>query len=282
MRRAALPSRSSAERIPAVTAAHAVALRTRDGVALSALHWDTGRRQLGCVVAHGFTGSARAPDVQAICRALAADGIGVLAPDLRGHGGSGGHSTLGADEVLDIEASVEWLREQRYARVAALGWSMGGSAVLRFGGIRPGAADAIVSVSSPGRWFERGTRPMRIVQWLCETRSGRTAVRLLRRTRIDSAGWVDVPEAPHEVIGAVAAPMLIVHGDADHYFPLAHVELLRDAAPKAEVWIEVGMGHAENATSPELVARIATWLHTVTAETSAVAAREVCDDDGRD
>jgi pimeloyl-ACP methyl ester carboxylesterase len=252
-----------------VPAAHAVALHTRDGVALSAWHWDTGTRDFGCVVAHGFTGSARAPDVQAICRALAATGIGVLAPDLRGHGGSGGHSTLGADEVLDVAASVAWLREQAYAHVAALGWSMGGSAVLRFGALFPGAADAIVSVSSPGRWFERGTRPMRIVHWLCETRSGRTTVRLLRRTRIDPAGWVDVPEAPHEVVGAVASPMLIVHGDADHYFPLEHVELLRDAAPKADVWIEAGMRHAENATSPELMARIATWLRSTAAASGA-------------
>lgn len=263
-------------------AADALALRTRDGVALAALHWDTGQRELGCVVAHGFTGSSRAPDVQAICRVLAADGIGVVAPDLRGHGGSGGHSTLGADEVLDIAAAVDWLRAQDYRRVCALGWSMGGSAVLRFGGMSPGAVDAIVSVSSPGRWFERGTRPMRIVHWLCETRSGRTALRVMRRTRVDPAGWVDVPEAPHEVVGAVAAPMLIVHGDADHYFPMAHVELLREAAPDAEIWIEAGMGHAENSTSPELVARIAAWLRIVTAESPAARVRDVCDDDRRE
>ena len=33
-----------------------------------------------------------------------------------------------------------------------------------------------------------------------------------------------------------------------------------DAAPRAQVWIESGMGHAETATTPELVARIAAWL----------------------
>ncbi len=257
---------------------HSVALQTSDGVALAGLHWDTGRRDLGCVVAHGFTGSSQAPQVRAICRELAERGIGVLSPDLRGHGGSGGHSTLGADEVLDVAASVAWLRGHGYEHVAALGWSMGGSAVLRFGGLSPHAADAIVAVSSPGRWFERGTRPMRIVHWLCEARTGRLALRLLRRTKVDPAGWVEVPDAPHEVVGAVAAPLLIVHGAADHYFPMAHVDLLRDAAPAAEVWIEAGMGHAENATSPELVARIASWLRTACAAPSPDATPLVWDD----
>ena len=262
-----------------------IALRTSDGIALTGLHWDVGLRDLGCVTAHGFTGSSRAPEVQAICRELAARGIGVLAVDLRGHGGSGGHSTLGADEVLDVDAAVRWLRGQGYGRVAALGWSMGGSAVLRYAGLF-GGADAVVSVSSPGRWYERGTRPMRIVQWLCETRTGRIGLRVLRRTRVSPKGWVDVPESPQEVVGDVApTPLLIVHGDADHYFPLAHVELLRAAAPRAVVWIEAGMGHAETATTPELTARIARWLREVTLREVAGAPRipaEVCDDERHD
>ena len=242
-----------------------IGLRTADGVALHGLHWDLGVRDVGCVVAHGFTGSSRTPAVQAICRALAAAGCGVLAVDARGHGRSGGRSTVGADEIHDIAAAVEWLRARGYVRVAVLGWSMGGSAVLRYAGLG-GDADAVVSVSSPGRWFERGTRPMRIVHWLCETRTGRVVVRVGRRTRLAGGSWPVVPEAPHEVVGAVApTPLLIVHGDEDGYFPIEHVELLQDAAPEAEFWIEAGMGHAETATTPELVARIADWVKVAVA-----------------
>jgi len=189
--------------------------------------------------------------------------VSVLAIDFRGHGRSAGLSTAGDLEVHDVAAAVAWLRAEGFRRVAVLGWSMGGSVVLRYAGLG-GDADAVVSVSSPGMWFERGTRSMRVVHWLCETRSGRLSCRVLRGTRLSPAGWVEVPEAPAEVVGRIApTPLLIVHGDADHYFPPRHVEALASAAPDAQVWIEAGMGHAETATTPELLARIISWVRTV-------------------
>jgi len=252
---------------------HPTRLTTSDGVRIAGLHWDSGERDVGCVVAHGFTGSSRVPEVQQICRTLADQGYGVLAPDLRGHGLSAGRCTAGALEVHDVAAAVDWLRARGYAQVAVLGWSMGGSAVLRFAGI-DGHPDAVVSVSSPGRWFERGTRPMRIVHWLCETRSGRLLLRLARGTRIAVGSWADVPEPPCDVVGRIApTPLLLVHGDADHYFPLAHVEIMQAAAPSAEVWIEAGMRHAEAATDADLVERIAAWLRAaLCADATAVRA----------
>lgn len=260
---AGIPGVSTAETIAGVVLARDVDLLTADGIRLHARHWDPGLRELGCVVAHGFTGSSRTAQVVAISRSLAAHGVGVLAIDFRGHGRSGGRSTVGAEEVHDVAAAVEWLRARGYHKVACLGWSMGGSAVLRHAGLG-GDADAVVSVSSPGRWYERGTRPMRIVHWLCETRTGRLILRLARRTRLAAGRWDPVPAAPHEVAGLIApTPLLIVHGDADHYFPLPHVHLLSEAAPTAIVWIEPGMGHAENATTTELVDRIVDWLREV-------------------
>jgi pimeloyl-ACP methyl ester carboxylesterase len=257
-----------------------VQLVTSDEIRLTALHWDPGLRDIGCVVAHGFTGSARNPDVQAISRALAGHGLGVLAIDFRGHGRSGGRSTVGAEEIHDVAAATAWLREHGYDRVAALGWSMGGSAVLRYAGLG-GDADAVVSVSSPARWYERGTRAMRIVQWLCETRTGRALLRYGRRTRLDRTAWKEiVPEAPYEVAGLIApTPLLIVHGDGDRYFPLPHVHLLRDSAPTAEVWIEPGMGHAESATTVDLIERIAEWLRAAAVQPRGTT---VCHDGSRD
>lgn len=252
-------------------------LHTTDGVRLAAAYWPGPSREVACVVAHGFTGSSRNPAVRRICAALVSHGLAVLAPDFRGHGRSGGRNTAGAEEIHDVAAAVAWLRAEGYRWVATLGWSMGGTAVIRHAGLG-GDTDAVVSVSAPGLWFERGTRPMRIVHWMFESRSGRLATRLVRRTRIDAAGWATVPEAPAEVAGGVAPrPFLIVHGTADHYFPLRHADALAAAAPGAETWIEPGMGHAEVATTPELADRIAGWV---------LAARErtagVCDDGSRD
>jgi pimeloyl-ACP methyl ester carboxylesterase len=254
-----------------------VTLRTSDGVRLAATLWAPNHGEVACVVAHGFTGSSRNPHVRRICRLLTAQGIDVLAPDFRGHGRSGGRGTAGADEIHDVAAAVAWLRAAGYPFVAVLGWSMGGTAVLRHAGLG-GDADAVVSVSAPGLWFERGTRPMRLVHWMFESRSGRVATRVLRRTRLSAAGWSVVPEAPAEVAGAIAPrPLLIVHGDADHYFPSRHVEALAAAAPNADVWREPQMGHAETATTEDLVARIGAWVLAAHHRRA-----RVCDDDRRD
>jgi pimeloyl-ACP methyl ester carboxylesterase len=55
-------------------------------------------------------------------------------------------------------------------------------------------------------------------------------------------------------------PLLIVHGDRDGYFPLDHPRMLAAAAgDQGELWLEPGMGHAENAAADELLHRIARW-----------------------
>ena len=55
-------------------------------------------------------------------------------------------------------------------------------------------------------------------------------------------------DVAHELAARIApVPLLVVHGDADHYFPVEHAEHLFAAAgePK-ELWLEPGFGHAEN------------------------------------
>lgn len=252
-------------------------LYTSDGVRLAAALWESGQRDVGCVVGHGFTGSSRNPHVRRICRALAGQGMTVLAPDFRGHGRSGGRGTAGADEIHDVAAAVAWLRSAGYRFVVVLGWSMGGTAVLRYAGLG-GDADAVVSVSAPGKWFERGTRPMRIVHWMFLSRAGRITTRVWRHTRLSAQAWPTVPAAPADVAGAIAPrPLLIVHGERDRYFPAHHVDALEAAAPKADVWREPDMGHAEVATTAELLDRIGGWIRD-----AFERGRVVCDDERRD
>ena len=122
----------------------------------------------------------------------------------------------------------------------------------------------MAAVSGPSRWYYRGTVPMRRLHWVVERRLGRLVSRVALRTRISPVGWTDVPEPPHAVAARIApTPLLIVHGDADRYFPVEHAEKLYAAAaePK-ELWIEPGFGHAENAASPELLDRIGAWLRS--------------------
>ncbi|MDO0927074.1 alpha/beta fold hydrolase [Streptomyces sp. TG1A-8] len=217
-------------------------------------------RDLVFAVAHGFTGDADRPHVRRAAAVLARHGA-VVTFSFRGHGASGGRSTVGDKEVLDLDAAVRWARGFGHARVAAVGFSMGGSVVLRHAALHPGAVDAVVSVSAPARWYYRGTAPMRRLHWLVTRPAGRLVGRYGLRTRIHHRDWDPVPLSPVEAVPRIApAPLLVVHGDRDGYFPLDHPRMLADAAgDHGELWVEPGMGHAENAAPDELLDRIGDW-----------------------
>ncbi|WP_111833179.1 alpha/beta hydrolase [Actinomadura madurae] len=233
-------------------------LYTADGVRIDAGHI-RGDGNVCFVLAHGFTCSWRQPALRRIAGALNRHG-GVIGLDFRGHGRSGGRSTVGDREVLDVDAAVAAARRRGYERVVLTGFSMGGAIVVRHAALH-GGVDAVVSVSAPARWYYRGTVPMRRVHWVIERRVGRMAVRLARGTRIAPNGWDPVPEAPHEVVGRIApVPLLVVHGDADPFFPLEHGrQLFGAAADPRELWIEPAFGHAETAATPGLIKRIGAW-----------------------
>jgi fermentation-respiration switch protein FrsA (DUF1100 family) len=238
--------------------------RAADGTLIDACHDPCASKDLAIVVAHGFTGSWQRPAVRRVVETFTRH-AGVVSFTFRGHGRSGGSSTVGDREVLDVAAAVDWATELGYARIATVGFSMGASVVVRHAGLRS-AADppltAVVAVSGPARWYYRGTVALRRAHWVIERPVGRLVGRLALRTRIASNGWDPVPEAPHEVVGRIApVPFLVVHGDADHYFPVEHAEQLFTAAnePK-QLWLEPGFGHAENAASADLLERIARWV----------------------
>jgi pimeloyl-ACP methyl ester carboxylesterase len=237
----------------------AITLVTQDGVPIETIHLP-GRKELAIVLAHGFTQSWQRPAVWRIANRLNRAG-GVVTFDFRGHGRSGGWSTMGDREIKDLDVAVGYARELGYQRVAAVGFSMGASIVVRYAGL-VGGLDAAVSVSGPGRWYYRGTKPMRRVHFAVERKTGRLITRTWLKTKVSSNGWDPVPVPPAEAAAQIApTPFLVVHGDQDLYFPVEHAEQLYQAArePK-ELWVVPGFGHAESATNAALTDRIATWL----------------------
>jgi pimeloyl-ACP methyl ester carboxylesterase len=241
----------------------ATTLVTEDGVPIDAIHLP-GTGDLAIVVAHGFTLSWQRPQVWRVANWFNRS-AGVVTFDFRGHGRSGGLSTLGDLEIKDLDVAVAYARQLGYARVAAVGFSMGASIVLRHAGLI-GGVDAVVSVSGPGRWYYRGTKRMRQVHLLVEHRLGRSITRQLLKTRISPEGWKLVPVPPAEAAAQISpVPLLIVHGDQDSYFPPEHARQLYMAArqPK-ELWLLPGVGHAESACSEDLADRIARWIGQAT------------------
>jgi len=243
-------------------------LVTQDGVPIDTVHLP-GPKDLAVVVAHGFTLSWQRGNVWRVANRFNQT-AGVVTFDFRGHGRSGGLSTLGDREINDLDVAVAYARELGYQRIAAVGFSMGASVVLRHAGLI-GGLDAVVSVSGPGRWYYRGTERMRWVHRAVERRAGRYVTRRWLKTRISPAGWKLIPVPPAEAAAKISpVPLLIVHGDKDPYFPAEHARQLYMAArePK-ELWLLPGMGHAESACSQDLVDRIARWVDQATARPAA-------------
>lgn len=246
-----------------------LSVNTSDRVLLRGVHLaQQPPRDVAVVVSHGFThGVARTP-TRRLLAALAAH-VDVVAVNFRGHGDSGGRCTVGDAERRDTDAAVGWARRAGYERTASLGFSMGAAVALRHAGLDPvHPPDAVVAVSGPARWWVRETSPMRRVHWLIEQPHGRAVGRFLG---VRLAGpWDGVPASPVEVVGRIApTPLLLVHGDADPYFPTEHARALQRASRgHAELWVEPGMGHGESATSPELAGRLAGWIWTACAPVS--------------
>ncbi len=247
-------------------------LLTEDGVELDATHDPAadGSRELAVVVVHGFTGSLARPQIRAVVAVLRAR-AGVVALDLRGHGRSGGASTVGQRERLDLDAAVGWARALGYRRVATLGFSLGAATVLQqAAAAAPGSAlrpDAVVAVSAPSRWNYRGTAAMRRLHRGISTAPGRAVLATAFGTRVRPVRWQDdpfdaAPLPPDAAVGLIPpTPLLLVHGDRDQYFPVEHLRWLERAARGgAQTWLEPGMGHAEHAAGPALVSRIADWV----------------------
>lgn len=265
-------------RPPARRPDRAATLLTADGERVSAAYDaalpSAPTSTVAFVVSHGFTGGWRRPDNRAIAALLSAYGP-VVSYDHRGHGRSSGVTTLGDAEVLDLDAVVRWARLLGAVQVVTVGFSMGGTVVLRHGALseagRPESADAVVSVSAAGFWNYKGTPPMRLVHQAVGTPFGRRVLRHGFGTRVTAAGWEEpYPLDPSESAGMIAPrPLLVVHGDQDTYFPLEHARsIVRSAREGARVrgvedrtqeWTETGFAHAESAVTPELLGRIGAW-----------------------
>lgn len=266
---------SSTRRPDAGLAGHQ--LLTADGVWISARHDPpsptagaqteedpAGPQSLALVVAHGFTFGWRRAAVRDVVRHLQPY-AGVVTFDFRGHGRSGGASTVGDAEVLDLDAAVHWARELGYQRVASIGWSMGAAVAVRQAALHPGSVDAVIAVSGPSRWNYRGTRMMRRVHLGIGTAPGRAVLAAGWRTRVAADGWAPPPLPPDAAATRLdGTPVLLVHGDDDAYFPVEHVLWLARAAPGAQLWVEPGFGHAESGAGGELVVRLGAWAQRAT------------------
>jgi alpha-beta hydrolase superfamily lysophospholipase len=114
-------------------------LRARDGTALAYRHWP-GNSGHVVLALHGS--SAESGSLHVLARALQEAGIGVYAPDIRGHGESGRRGDVDyigqlEDDIADFTTFIATAHPA--ARITLLGFSSGGGLALRYTGHRDAA-----------------------------------------------------------------------------------------------------------------------------------------------
>jgi uncharacterized protein len=247
--------------------------------ALLGLHDERARPAV--VLCHGAMTTKQFDYVRRAALRLYALGLHVLAIDLRGFGvtalTSAAPSSTGFKEGEDVCAAAEFLRDLGATRVAAIGFSLGGAAVLnaaRVASERPGCAldGGLLSLSAPtdmASSLDHASRRPPLSDrffgtWL--------TLRAAATSRARAEGWTTRPVSPLEAVERLSAPyyrmsahdlavrssaigfaaslrvpVLHVHARDDIVVPVAHAEALREAAagnPNVRVLVLPHGGHA--------------------------------------
>lgn len=233
---------------------------TADGVKLHAVRL-AGPPDCGgtVVLSHGFANWHRHPKIHEFATKLA-EHVNVVVLDMRGHGFSGGTSTLGALEYLDVAAAVQQVPSSD--ALILLGTSMGSAASVIYAGRSAHgdggrAADAVIAISGPAWWggLDAAKGVSRVLE-LAASPFMRVSMKYLMRVRIEGMrndGRID----PVSVVGEIApTPLVIVHDKADWYFGADQAEAMESAAgPTAKLWWREG-GHATDLFNDELCDQI--------------------------
>ena len=233
---------------------------TEDGVPIVGTR--LGSAPVAVVFCHGFLGWHRKHRVVAFCEALS-EAFTVYAFDFRGHGRSGGESTIGDREVLDVEAVVARARADGHRTVVTVGASMGGAAAVRHAALH-GGVDAVVAISTPASWDGHRSTAVARMSRITTTDRGR---RIGRAFGVRVARRWGHPESPEEVAGRISPiPLLVVHGRDDHYFEEEQAwRLYRAAGEPKRLLLAAPFGHAEDGYSPALAGLLAARVGEVLA-----------------
>ncbi len=220
-----------------------------DGRRLSA--WDIpGTEESAPIVliAHGL--NANKANFLPAAAILYDHGYSVFMFDFRGHGDSEGRTiTLGYRESEDVKAAYDWIvKAHPGRRVYALGFSMGGTAVVRAAAVH-GIFEKIALDSTFARVEDvaRG----RILKYL-----GPLSAPVWHAGRFWAWAWsgVDLDDhRPVECIPALARkPLMFIHGTADGVIPCSQSEALAKASGgRGALWLVPGMDHVESMADAE-------------------------------
>lgn len=205
-----------------------------DALSIGGWWLPTPRAQRAVILVHGRYGNRAS--LLPLARPLWEAGFSVLLIDLRGHGQSADASaSYGLREWRDVAGAAEFLVARGYsgASIGAVGWSLGATSSL-LALAKTADIAAVVSDSA----YANGD-PLLARNAL---KPGlKIALRVVRDVDVDR---ID-PARSMSALGE--RRVLIIHGALDSAVPVAHAELLENAAEPGttDVWIAADAGHTQ-------------------------------------
>jgi len=219
---------------------------TKDGLTLTA--WfipPESARSPVVLCLHGLYDTKRS--LLPLASSLHEAGFGVMLPDLRAHGESGGRFlTYGYYEKNDVIAILSTLcaqPEADSARLGLFGLSLGGAVGLQAAAQDPRIKALVVEspYSDLREIFGDRLRSLGFPQGLAKYLVS-LSLPIAERRALFKAEEV----RPLDSVRSLNRPILFIHGGKDFYIPIRHTQSLFEAAPgPKELWVVSGSQHAK-------------------------------------
>ena len=217
-----------------------ITLKTSDGLELNGWFIPQAKSDKVIVALHGYP--ADKGDIVPGLLFLNKD-FNLLFFDFRYFGGSEGFlTTIGAREVRDLLASLEFLKTRGFHKIGVWGFSLGGAVGVMTAGQSSGIK-AIVSESAYAELSLMARETYHHLFFLKYPLGFLTGIwaKLLLGVNINEI-------SPAKKIKNSQLPILIIHSTTDQVIPFSHALLLREALadnPKVEFWFREGLSHGQ-------------------------------------
>jgi pimeloyl-ACP methyl ester carboxylesterase len=223
-----------------------------------AVHVRKRGRGPNALLVHGWQG--RSADLEKIGDLLVAAGFTVWAPDLPGHGASGG-------ERLSIPLAARVLRAVEGIAgpfALAVGHSIGGACVVQ--ALEEGLwADRVVLLATPTHYGHFVRAAVRQANLPADAMD-RVMLRLQQLIGVHP-DRIDM----HRQAAAMRQPALLIHSSDDQVVPFKGAQAVAATWPKAEWLLLEGLGHYRNLLeSPQVLERVRHFANASEALRSAV------------
>lgn len=263
-----------------------ITLTTSDGVQLDGMYRTGGTESdIGLLFVHGFSVTFDSPPIAMLAEVLAARGYSTLSLNMR-DAGCCTYTTLFEDNITDIDAGVQFLKEAGSTHIVLLGHSLGANRVTYYRAqVEDPAVRAIVLLAAVGNAFRvasafdvqgRGAQALaeasrRLADGdgldeLLEVPLGTYGTYYYTPASLVSNGGPDTNSDLFKWLPAVSLPLLIVQGTSDAFLPFQQPELEQQSAIRAQradlVYVE-GANHAFADHADEVIDILDAWFGQV-------------------